>query len=120
MRSGEVWSSACAPEPVDCLSVSGLGDYWIVFQERSRTCLEPERPLRRGEPSPVHKPLQRSGGSLVLTAPRRRLDELDKRPRERAYRMALARALCRVERSLVLSRSVVHEGAGVVEVVRCG
>src|SRR5262245_10259638 len=115
MRAGEIWSGACAIQPLDRFPVERLGDGGVFAHEGRRPRLESEGPLGSSGSRAVHKLLEGGAGAFVFTAAYPCLDELDECPGVRSGGVAVARALRGFHGGFVTSRAVVDESACVVE-----
>ena len=79
LGTGELHANSGASEPLDRLPVQAIGGL-VLAEQRARAGLNTERPVRAAGRRPLRKPAERNVPDLSLSAPSRRLDQLNQPP----------------------------------------
>ncbi len=100
-------------QPLDGLAIEAVGGLALT-DEGPGARLDPERPVRAAGLRPLGEAPEGGGGDVRPVAADGGLDQLDQRPGDESQVVVLTRRLGRGQCCLVLTETVVEQGAGVL------
>ena len=109
MRASKFWTNQGPAEPLDRLTIEGLGGLVVAYQ-RARSGLDPEREVGAAGPGSLRQSCERLAGQLGVSQTRGRLDEFGQREHPDPRLEVVPGGLRRRRRLLVAREAVVEDG----------